>query len=379
MTVDAHLAQADLQLLKITEKTIWAFLRLEAGDGRIGWGEATLPNDWRSLRPAADRLLPGLEGAIASPALADSYRTGAASQAEAALVSSLDMALLDLEGQAQGRPIHALLGGAVRDRIPLYANINRRTVERTPAAFAASARVAAQAGYTIFKLAPFDDVTPERCARGEVATLVEAALARIAATREAIGPEATLRVDCHWRFDSATAAAVIDACAGLALDWIECPIPETPDGVPAIVTLRRRAAAHGIRLAGLEMGTSPTAFAPYLEAGAYDVIMPDVKYLGGLARFQELARLARRHGAIVSPHNPTGPICHAASLHVAAVLPELDSLEVQFDETPLFDALVGGPVSAVTGGAAALPAGPGLGVAIDSACAKQLVFDEAAA
>jgi galactonate dehydratase len=379
MTIDARLAQADLQLLKITGRTIWAFLRLEAMDGRIGWGEATLPNDWQSLRPAADRLLPGLKGEIATPALADHYRSGDPSQAEAALVSSLDMALLDLEGQARGLPIHALLGGAVRDRIPLYANINRRTVERTPEAFAASARVAAEAGYTIFKLAPFDDVTPERCAQGEAAALVEAGLARIAATREAIGPDGTLRVDCHWRFDPATATRVIDACAGFALDWIECPIPETADAVPSIVGLRRCAAGHGIRLAGLEMGTSPAAFAPYLEAGAYDVIMPDVKYLGGLGRFQELADLARRHGAVVSPHNPTGPVCHAASLHVAAVLPELDSLEVQFDETPLFDALIGGPVSAVTGGAAALPVGPGLGVAIDPACAKQLVFDEAAA
>lgn len=378
MTIDARLAHADLQLLRITARTVWAFLRLETTDGRIGWGEATLPNDWQALRPAADRLLPALTGEIAAPALADPCRTGAQGQAEAALVSSLDMALLDLEGQARGLPIHALLGGAVRDRIPLYANINRRTVDRTPEAFAAGARVAAEAGYAMFKLAPFDDITPERCAAGDVAALVDAGLARIAATREAIGPTATLRVDCHWRFDPATAAAVIEASAGLALDWIECPIPETPEAVPSIVALRRRAAGHGIRLAGLEMGTSPAAFAPYLEAGAYDVIMPDVKYLGGLARFQELAEFARRHGAIVSPHNPTGPICHAASLHVAAVLPELDSLEVQFDETPLFDALVGGPVSAVADGAAALPPGVGLGVAIDPALACRLQVDETA-
>ena len=103
-----------------------------------------------------------------------------------------------------------------------------------------------------------------------------------------------------------------------------------------------------------------------------------MKYLGGLARFQELAASAARHGAIVSPHNPTGPICHAASLHVAAVLPELDSLEVQFDETPLFDELVGGVVSPVVAGAAALPAGSGLGVAIDPVVAARLRLGEAA-
>ena len=285
------------------------------------------------------------------------------------------MALLDIEGQARGLPIHALLGGAERRQIPLYANINRRTVERTPAAFAASAAVAIAAGYTSFKLAPFDEIDQARCAEGDIAPDLQHGLDRIAATREAIGPAATLRVDCHWRFDPKNAALMIDACRDFALDWIECPLPETPDAAEAIATLRKRAASHGCRLAGLETETSPAAFEPYLQAGSYDVIMPDVKYLGGLKGFKELAASAARQGAVVAPHNPTGPVCHAASLHVAAVLPELDSLEVQFDETPLFDALVGGPVSPVVAGEAAPPGGPGLGVAIDPGVAKPLRID----
>ena len=107
---------------------------------------------------------------------------------EAALVSSLDMALLDLEGQAQGQPIHALLGGAVRQHVPLYANINRRTVDRTPASFAASAVVAIAAGYTSFKLAPFDEINQARCAEGDIGPALQHGLDRIWATREAIGP-----------------------------------------------------------------------------------------------------------------------------------------------------------------------------------------------
>ncbi len=379
MTKTARIAEAELQLLQITAKTIWAFLRLEADDGRIGWGEATIPNDVSGLRQAAAAWVPALRGQPATPTLADRFRRTGTALTEAALVSSLDMALLDLEGQAQGRPIHALLGGAVRQHVPLYANINRRTVERTPQAFAASARAAIPAGYTSFKLAPFDEITPERCADGDIAVDLQHGLDRIAATREAIGPAATLRVDCHWRFDSKNAALMIDACRDFALDWIECPLRETPDAAATIATLRKRAAGHGCRLAGLETETSPAAFEPYLQAGSYDVIMPDVKYLGGLAGFQELAASAARQGAVVAPHNPTGPVCHAASLHVSAVLPELDSLEVQFDETPLFDELVGGPVSAVVGGAAALPAGPGLGVAIDPAVAQGLRLDESGA
>lgn len=372
MTRATTLADAALLLLRITPKTVWAFLRLEAADGRVGWGEATIPNGVEALREVAGRWLPGLRGEPADQGLVDRLQGADPPLAEAALASSLDTALLDLEGQGLGRPVHALLGGAVRRRIPLYANINRRTVERTPEAFAASALAALAEGYTIFKLAPFDEIDQARCAEGDIAPALRPGLERIAAARETIGPEAALRVDCHWRFDLAAARVMIDACRDFGLDWIECPIPETAEAAGAIAGLRRQASGRGCRLAGLEMGTSPAAFQPFLEAGSYDVIMPDVKYLGGLARFQALAASAARHGAIVSPHNPTGPVCHAASLQVAAVLPELDSLEVQFDESPLFDELVGGRVSAVAGGAAALPERPGLGVAIDPAVARRL-------
>jgi galactonate dehydratase len=127
-----------------------------------------------------------------------------------------------------------------------------------------------------------------------------------------------------------------------------------------------------MRLAGLETGFGLAAFAPFLEAGAYDVIMPDVKYLGGLALFGKLAALARGCGAVLSPHNPTGPVCHAASLHVAAALPAVDSLEVQFDETPLFDALVGGAFAPPVDGLAEAPQAPGLGVALDPAWLDKL-------
>ena len=76
-----------------------------------------------------------------------------------------------------------LLGGICRDRIAVYANINRRTSPRTPEGFAASAGVVTAAGYTIFKLAPFDEVSVERCAGGDIAALMAPGLARIRATR----------------------------------------------------------------------------------------------------------------------------------------------------------------------------------------------------
>ena len=103
------------------------------------------------------------------------------------------------------------------------------------------------------------------------------------------------------------------------------------------------------------------------EAGAYDVVMPDMKYIGGIHEMQRTAVECEALGVEVSPHNPSGPICHAASLQVSASLGAFDMLELQFDESPLFDSLVGAPFARVSHGHAELPPGPGLGVRLADA------------
>ena len=359
------ITSATLEHLRITPKTIWSFVRLSTDDGHVGFGEASLPNRPAAVLEAANTWLADIVGRPAAVAEITRAAGGRSGLGDAAVVSALDMALHDVAGQAEGVPVHARLGGAKRDEIALYANINRATTDRSPAGFAATAERALKHGFSMFKLAPFDELSPEACEGDDFAARLDAGLARVAATRAVIGPEARLRVDCHWRFTEPAAQTLIEAAVPLGLDWIECPIAETPQNAAAIAGLRQAANREGIRLAGLEMGVGLEAFAPYLEAGAYDVIMPDVKYLGGLALMLDLAALAGRHGAILSLHNPTGPLCHAASLHVSAALPAYDSLEMQFDESPLFDALLDGPPFTNAGGKSAVPGGPGLGAALD--------------
>jgi galactonate dehydratase len=173
-------------------------------------------------------------------------------------------------------------------------------------------------------------------------------------------------VDCHWRFDETTAAHMIDATAEQRVHWVECPIPETDANIPALVRLRARAHAHDILLAGMEEGIGCASFAPYCSAGAYDVMMPDVKYIGGLAEMQRCAELLARHGVAMSPHNPSGPVAHAASLHVSAAMEHFDMLELQFDESPLFDTLVANNLPRREGGMSKLPVAAGLGVKLDA-------------
>jgi len=181
------------------------------------------------------------------------------------------------------------------------------------------------------------------------------------------GPSTRLMVDCHWRFDEPTAATMIDGAAEYAVHWIECPLSEGVDAIPALGRLRQRAAARGVRLAGMEQGIGYESFRPFCEARCYDVMMPDVKYVGGLREMLRCAEAFAQHGIEMSPHNPSGPVAHAASLHVSAAMRSFDMLELQFDESPLFNTLVSSALPPAREGKCVLPPSAGLGVRLDHA------------
>jgi len=358
------LHSATLHCARITHKTCWTFVRLTTEDGRTGDGEATLQGREDGLIAVAERLVP-LALRQASPDDPGAFARQHAPKdiEQAGVVSALDQALWSLHVQANGQSL-AQAFGMKRDRVPVYANINRRTESRTPEGFAASAQAAMAAGHAAFKLAPFDEVNPAVCAQGDGARAMGKGLERVAAVREVIGGDARLMVDCHWRFDEATARELNEAAAKLGVYWIETPVAETPEDIPALVRLRAQCNALGVRQAGLEMGIGWDAFRPYCEAGAYDVVMPDVKYMGGLYEVVRAAAGCRELGVEVSPHNPSGPICHAVSLQVSSALDAFDMLEMQFDESVLFDALAGTPLGEVREGHLEPPSGTGLGVTL---------------
>lgn len=376
-----YLWRATLHTARITPKTIWSFVQLRTYDGLVGEGEATLNTQEDALFANAARLFPALLPHV-TPGEPGALATAAtpANLAEAGIVCAIDQALWSLHAQALQKPLAQVLAatlapaapGTPRQNIPVYANINRRTVLRTPQGFAESATTAQAAGFTAFKLAPFDEVNTTLCAQGEGVRAMQAGLARIAAVRAVVGPQARLMVDCHWRFDEATARYLNEAAAAMGVYWVECPIPEVPENIPALTRLRAQANALGVRLAGLEENIGWEAFRPYCEAGAYDVVMPDVKYVGGIAEMLCLAEHCANLGVQVSPHNPSGPICHAASLQLASVVPAFDMLEMQFDESPLFQGLVRPAFATFHQGQTTLPQGVGLGVQLQPALLQTL-------
>jgi galactonate dehydratase len=330
------------EVLNVSAKTNWSFVVVTTSAGHQAWGEASL-NAWEPMLRGAvellERQLVGQSLQSAHEAIAASpYSPGGLVQATA--VSAAQQALLELLAQTESKAWHTLLGPLRRSHVPAYANINRATTSRTPDGFVATARRAAALGFRAFKAAPFDGVSPHNCATAEGHRRTRHGIDCMLALREAVGPSARLMVDCHWRFDEDRALEVLKALEPARLHWFECPLPETPFFWPALQGLRRAARHQNVLLAGAETQISRAGFQPLFDAGVYDVVMPDVKYCGGPWEMLRIAECAQAAGVQFSPHNPTGPIASLHSLNVAAVAPVCELIELQFDESPMFEQLI---------------------------------------
>lgn len=365
MTATDRIERARLRILRISDRTRWVFLELAFASGMTGLGEASLNGRERLLVDAALEHLPAW---LAGAPLPDFHRP--APLPLAAIATAFDVARRDAAARREGRPLAAVLGAPAEVRIPLYANINRRTRDRSPGGHAASAADALAAGFEAVKIAPFDEVTPALSDDAQGRAALAQGLERIAAVRDALGRGRRLMVDCHWRFAPDLARHLVEAVREHGLHWLECPVPETQANLPLLIALRRKLNAADTLLAGLEEFSGAPAFLVF--ADAYDVMMPDMKYVGGVDEMLRTGRALADRGIAVSPHNPTGPACHAASLHLSAALPGFSMLEVQFDETPLFFDLVRPRLPGFSGGASDLPVGAGLGLDLDEEQAEPL-------
>ena len=361
------IAQVCVHSARISPKTVWTFVAVRDRDGRTGWGEATLHGEALAIHGHVERLTPLLAGRRTHDALAALDVGALRDLPEAASVSALDQALRDLSAQQNGLPLDAHLGSPLRASVPLYANINRGTLDRSPEGFAARAREVASNGFGAVKIAPLDDVRPDNAHTPAGRQLLDRGIARIAAVRDAIGPDRKLMVDCHWRLTEAVARDVLRELTALGLYWFECPLPEVPEMFPALRRLRSDANALGIRTAGCEELIGLPAFAEFLDAGIYDAIMPDIKYAGGHRELLRIGEAAARAGTICSPHNPSGPIAHLHSVHASALLESCPFLEFQYGESPLFFDIVAGDMPDPRRGTSDVPQIAGLGIGIDMA------------
>jgi galactonate dehydratase len=357
--------------VNVSDRTNWHFVRVRMEDGVEGLGEASLNGHERLLDACLADLAPRLVGQPPDDAHATlaTWPHAPSGLAGNAVRSAVRQAFVDARARSAGVPASELLGGRRRDAVPVYANINRATLDRSPEGCAESARAAVAQGYRAVKIAPFDRVLPDALQGAETRRAIDVGIERVLAMREAIGRDVRLMVDCHWRFDEATALDVLRRLAPAGIHWLECPVSEQPHAHASIARLRAAAHAIGVLIAGCETQTSVVGFRPFVEPPLVDTIMPDVKYCGGPFEMLRIARHASAHGVRVSPHNPTGPVCTFASLAVTLAMDAVDSLELQVGESELTTALVGGVAPALVDGCLVPAAGPGWGVDLDMAVA----------
>jgi galactonate dehydratase len=276
-----------------------------------------------------------------------------------AAVSGLEQALWDICGKAVGLPVYKLLGGSVHQDIRLYANISLATTSRTPAEYASNAAKAAAEGFTAVKINAFDPVLVAGKRKSTFRDLADLAEARVKAVRSAIGDDIDLLTDWSFTVPPAEAGRLATKMAAFNLFWIEEPFI-TAD--PELLSKFRPIIAP--RLATGEQLCGRMPFRRLLEARAADVLMPDVKWIGGLLEARKVAAMAEAFEVEIAPHNMSGPVATAASAHLCASSPNFLILEYCWGATPWREALVRGEES-IRAGYLELPSAPGLGVNLD--------------
>jgi galactonate dehydratase len=360
----------ELLPVRASERTVWLIVRVRTDAGLTGLGEASdafgFANTTREDAARMETELRGLFELVKgrSPLDVESYRQRGLALASRGLVqatafSAIEQALWDLSGKALDVPSSALFGGAVRDRLPVYANVNRATSPRTPDGFAASARAAVREGFRSVKAAPWDGFPPPGSPPARIEAAVQAGIQATRAMRDAVGPDVEIMVDCHSFFDVELAARVAKELEPVKLTWYEEPVP--PERLEETIAIRKRIVQP---MAGGEVLFGVSGFAGLTRNRAVNVIMPDVKHCGGLLELTHIAAMADADGVAVAPHNPSGPVSTAATVQVCAGLRNFRLLEFQWGEAPWRHDVLEPPEQFVNG-SIAVPARPGFGVELN--------------
>jgi galactonate dehydratase len=335
------------------------FVELVTDDGRRGVGEARMLNKTDTLLACVAEL--GERYVIGSDPF-DTERLAwrmrweeyaRAGEVTQTALGCFDQACLDLVGQALGVPVWQLLGGAVRSRVPAYAN-GWYQGPREPSAYGDLARTVVARGYRGLKVDPFGAASAQ-LSHAELGLAVDL----VAAVRDAVGPDVAIMVEMHGRFTAATAVTVARALEPYRPEWIEEPVP--PEHAAA---LRQVRAGTTLPIATGERVHAIAEFRELFESGTVDIVQADLTHIGGLTAIRKLAAWADAYGLVMAPHNVCGPVGTAANLHLAVACSNYKVLE-HFNDfaDPWVQGLVAGAPTVDSGdGCFARPSAPGLGV-----------------
>lgn len=290
-------------------------------------------------------------------------------------LAGVEMALCDLVGKALGTPIYNLLGGKFRDRLRVYLDRSAPHDLDDLGAWKALAADAKARGFTDIK---FDadyaavDHRADLWNRSIPLPELNAIIERLTAVREAAGPDMEISLDCHEQYDAPSATRLARALEPLHLKWLEDPTPIVNPGAMARVR-----AESPIPICGGEWCTADQ-FKVLIDAGACDIVHPDVLFTGGLTETRRIADYADLHGIPLALHNNSSGLGVIASAHVAAASRNFIGLEYHFFDAPwIGEVLDRGGAPLFEDGHIVLPDAPGLGgVLNEDVCREHLAPGE---
>jgi galactonate dehydratase len=243
-------------------------------------------------------------------------------------MSAIDVALWDIKGKALGMPVYELLGGLVQSRIRLYANgwsnltgEDGRPLVCRPEEYARAVQRVLQDGYTALKFDPFYiNASRRRWHPGPLLDreMTELAVARVAAVREAVGPEVEICIEVHGALGVNTAIEVGNRLVESRPFFYEEPVHAL--NVDAMRKVARRVP---LPIAAGERLYTRFGFREYIEKQVVDIIQPDISLAGGLTETKKIADYADTYGIHVQPHLCAGPVHTAACIQLDAAMPNL--------------------------------------------------------
>ncbi|HWJ75469.1 MAG TPA: mandelate racemase/muconate lactonizing enzyme family protein [Kaistia sp.] len=346
-------------------------VRVETVDGVVGWGEgiAMWPEACWATKVLIDGAFAQLLQGAGEISIADAWammRGHAWWYGEGGIAcfaySALDMALWDIEGKIEGKPLYALLGGKVHDSLPAYASCHVNKVTR--AANVEAVVEYQQAGFVGVKLGfgkrGFSDIgqNPEN----DIAFVRE--------LREAVGPDFEIIVDAGngVKWDRATAIDTVSRMAEFGIGWIEEPFyPTQIDDYQALK------AAVAVPIGTGEREFTVSGYQRLIETGTVDVLGVDPSRAEGVTGFRKIDALCSAAGITINAHAWSTAILSAASLHLSLASPNARLFELKPTRVIVQADLVDRPIW-LEGGVVRAPAGPGLGIEVDEALIEHLLL-----
>ena len=353
----------------------WILVKVTTDTGIVGWGECYAS----SIGPIAMKAV--IEDVFARHMQGENpenielmyrrvYSSGFTQRPDLTVIgafSGLEIACWDVLGKDRDRPVHALIGGRMNDRIRAYTYLyplphhDINAFWTSPEMAAESALDCVARGYTAVK---FDPAGPYTLRGGHMPAMsdISQSVAFCKAIRKAVGNKADLLFGTHGQFTTAGAIRLAQAIEPYSPLWYEEPVP--PDAVEQMAQVAR---STRIPVATGERLTTKAEFAPILRSGAAAILQPALGRAGGIWEMKKVAAMAEVYNAQMAPHLYAGPIEWAANIQYAASIPNI--LMCECIETPFHDQLIKGSIR-VEDGFITPPSTPGLGIDVDEALAR---------